>query len=114
MTEKGDIGYYPRDVVMTARQMGVTPDKVVALKIKSSIERGNPLVTPGDPFVVMGVDAWEGNFYPAGSFQTVEDAREYAIRRQDMEKLFDDGSEDFFSVYTSEGVAIPLTKPNAD
>ena len=113
MSGEREQGIYPAMIARRAVLDGVEPSEYVGRVIRDAIRLGNPLVTEGDQFVVMGIDAMDGSFYPAGSSLSRQEAIDYAIKRQGMEKLFDDGPEDRFSVYTIEGVAVPLTfKPN--
>lgn len=113
MSEEREQGIYPVMIARRAVLDGVEPSEYVGRVIRDAIRLGNPLVTEGDQFVIMGIDAMDGSFYPAGSSLNRQEAIDYAIKRQGMEKLFGDGPEDIFSVYTMEGVAVPLTpKPN--
>lgn len=112
MTAEREQGIYPAIIARRALMDGVEPSEYVGRVINNAIRLGNPLITKGDKFVIMGMDAMDGSFYPAGSTLERQEAIDYAVKRQGMEKLFGDGPEDLFSVYTIEGVSVPLTSKN--
>jgi hypothetical protein len=119
VSQSKEIDAYPSAIVRQASRSGVTPSEFVGKGIKAAIARGNPLVREDDQFVVLGIDSFDGHFYPCGSFSSVEDARIKVRKlREDGEQYspdhmnFDCSWEalehaDTFCVFTNEGTIVP-------
>ncbi|OGH16752.1 MAG: hypothetical protein A3C30_00215 [Candidatus Levybacteria bacterium RIFCSPHIGHO2_02_FULL_40_18] len=96
-----------------AESEGVGGAEYVRRIIRKTVLAGNPFVNPGDDFIVLGVDGFDGSIFPCGSFNTLEDAELLVRTKTGEEHLFSD-SEDIsttFHVFSKDGFHIPPEEP---
>jgi len=118
VTQSKETDAYPLAIVRQASLNGITPGEFVGKGIKAAIARGNPFIREEDPFVVLGIDSFDGHFYPCGSFGSLEDA-EIKVRKlqKDGERCSSDHMNshylwealeqaDMFCIFTNKGVVI--------
>ncbi len=99
-------------IVDRGSQDGMTPNEAVKRVIREAVQLGNPFIVAERPYVVLGNDGFDGSWFPTGSFETAEEAREHALRRADEEQLYSDGSEisTTFHPFTRDGLHIGYTQ----
>jgi hypothetical protein len=102
-------------LVATANADGVKPNEYVRRTIQSAVQRGTLFIQEGHGFVVMGYDGFDHDFFPCGSGETVEEAREIAQAKKGEEHLYSSGDDisTTFHIFTREGVPVPLVEPEA-
>ena len=61
-------------ITETAFRDGIQPNEYIRREIRAAIQRGNPFINPQNPFIVLGVDGFDGSIFPVGSFHTQEEA----------------------------------------
>lgn len=116
----------PLQIKINASEEGIRPNEYVRRVIQSAISLGHPLVGVEDPFVIMGLDGFDGQFYPCGSFPKLEDARDRVGELIAEEDLYSsdhmapdgtwesDGLTNTFIIFTRDGFVVPLEKPKAE
>lgn len=125
MRQPAEGGLFPGEVKVNASEDGIRPNEFVRRVIQRAISLDHPLVGTDDPFVVMGSDAFDGHFYPCGSFQSQEEARIRVRELMADEPLYaahttySDGSQGIsvnntFGIFTREGFAVPLEDPEPE
>lgn len=89
---------------------GITPNEFIAREIRGAKQRKNPFVNEEDPFIVLGFDGFDSSIFPVGSFQTAEEALEYATKKSNEEHLFSSDPESDietkFQTYTIDGILV--------
>lgn len=98
------------EVRLKAEKDGFTPDVFIQREIRGAIQRQNPFIKAGDPFVVLGFDGFDGSIFPVGSFQTPEEALKYANEKRSEEHLYSSDPESDiatrFQTYTATGILV--------
>lgn len=89
-----------------ATQDLITPEEHVKRFIKGAIQRGNPLISDCDPYVVLGSDGFDGSWFPVGSFQTIEETMDCVKKKTDEEPMYSSDEEisSTFHPFTSDGI----------
>lgn len=89
---------------------GITPNEFIAREIRGAIQRQNSFIKGGDSFIVLGFDGFDSSIFPVGSFQTSEEALEYAEKKRGEEYLYSSDPESDiatrFQTYTKNGIIV--------
>jgi hypothetical protein len=98
------------DVRREAEEDGLKPNEFIQREIRGAIQRQNPFIKAGDPFVVLGFDGFDRSIFPVGSFQTPEKALKYAEEKRSEEHLYSSDPEydiaSRFQTYTTDGILV--------
>ncbi len=123
MTAERQEDSYPYQIERRAEKDGISPQEYVGREIRVAITRGNPLLRKEDQIVVMGIDAWDGHFYPCGSYSSLEEASErvgeldreeyrYAEHSVDRDGWESTSPVNTFYIFTTDGLpALPQSEP---
>lgn len=93
-----------------ARYDGICGEEYVRRIIQRAVLAENPLISPEDDFIVLGIDGLDESIFPCGSFKTFEEA-EFLVRAKTEEESFFSDNEDAsttFHVFTKDGFHVPL------
>ncbi len=92
-----------------AKQDGIEPEEYVGRIFKESIRNKNPFINPDSKFVVLGIDGFDSDIFPSGSFDTEDEAFSCVAQKESWEHLYSDGDEisTTFHVFTIEGTHVP-------
>lgn len=93
----------------------VKPNEAIRRIMQQALQVGNPFIQEGATFIVMGHDGFSGDWFPTGSFQTVEEAFECTERKRAEEHLYSGGDEisTTFHTFTRDGYQVNH-KPGED
>lgn len=93
-------------LMKTAVRNLVTPEEYAQRIIRSAIQDENPFIKKGDPYVVLGHDGFDGSWFPAGSFQSIDETIDCVRKKTEEEPLYSDGEEisTTFHPFTTDGV----------
>lgn len=92
---------------------GENPNETIRRTIRGAILLHNPRINESEehPFIVMGNDGFSGRWFPAGSFQTIEEAAEDVAKKQEEERSYSNGGtmSTTFYTFTNDGTQVRYT-----
>lgn len=96
-------------ITSLAKQDGIAPEEYVKRIFQEAIGNRNPFINSNSKFVVLGIDGFNGDIFPSGSFDTKDEGFSCVTQKESEEHLYSDGDEisTTFHVFTIEGIHVP-------